>query len=107
MKRVLAVGLLCALVVSASFVAPVLGVTPVVVDHTATTVRTRPWWSIGRATRYDATGAIPEVTGVPLHGSAAFDGDVLTYTPDPATSGRTSSATRSSMSTTATATSRP
>ena len=31
---------------------------------------------------YDATGAVPEVTAAPLHGSAAFDGDTLTYTPD-------------------------
>ncbi len=95
------------LLVSALFAAPVLGATPVVVDHTATTVQDTPVVVDRTGDTYDATGAVPEVTAAPLHGSAAFDGDILTYTPDPATSGPTSSATRSSMPTTATATSPP
>ena len=87
MTRVSTLALIGALLVSALFAAPVLGATPVVVDHTATTVQDTPVVVDRTGDTYDVTGAVPEVTAAPLHGSAAFDGDVLTYTPAPGYTG--------------------
>ena len=50
-------------------------------DHSAVTVVDTPTVVDRTGDTYDAIGAAAEVTEAPLHGVAAFDGDVLTYTP--------------------------